>query len=607
MTSTNLAEYRPATSIVESSAKEYDILSDSISGDLIKYFGSRSSSSSHFFNDLTYDTREQLPWALGGIIDKDKVAHPAYGKKFLISDGHIQGVEEGYNYLTVLMTEDFSKSITQVRATIRDDLGYTDHTHTKVINLKCSEDLILLLADVIFMGSEENQSKDDEGRSFKAITASVLESHPATSDIHFEVSNIPGNTLVRIRVDGDLIDFKEYTYDRLYETVDVAYNIIGGDEASGSSIQGNNLSWKEPQSGKFIYTYNDTQIEMRVEFAPRETEGGGDLVCRITSKGEKSSIRKLDKAGYHPVQTLLIKKHSSKKQGNILFAGVTGSGKTQSMYSVIDYLQDLYKSTRKFVTAENPIEMNLEGVSQVNLEDNSSASDNEMNTLTKQFERISESFMRLDPDIMGTGEIRCYNSAKFAIESARTGHVCFSTIHAASSCDVPGRLDGFGVARSVYQSSNTLTVIIAQSLVRTVCPSCSRSYDELPNNSPLVYSLIQSLSSLELLEYLPNIRFAKQGGCEECNYSVDGRVGRTPVAEVLAPDQTIRNLWAKNEDDLAKAHWLNTGGFTKLEHAIYKMCKGILDPEMIEREIDQLAVSRLVREELNVSLYHPEV
>ncbi|MDF5468831.1 ATPase, T2SS/T4P/T4SS family, partial [Vibrio parahaemolyticus] len=174
------------------------------------------------------------------------------------------------------------------------------------------------------------------------------------------------------------------------------------------------------------------------------------------------------------------KKHSSKKQGNILFAGVTGSGKTQSMYSVIDYLQDLYKSTRKFVTAENPIEMNLEGVSQVNLEDNSSASDNEMNTLTKQFERISESFMRLDPDIMGTGEIRCYNSAKFAIESARTGHVCFSTIHAASSCDVPGRLDGFGVARSVYQSSNTLTVIIAQSLVRTVCPSCSRSYDELP-------------------------------------------------------------------------------------------------------------------------------
>ncbi|MCV5902426.1 hypothetical protein OFN63_40640, partial [Escherichia coli] len=78
---------------------------------------------------------------------------------------HIQGMDEGYNYLTVLMTEDFSKSITQVRATIRDDLGYTDHTHTKVINLKCSEDLILLLADVIFMGSEENQSKDDEGRS----------------------------------------------------------------------------------------------------------------------------------------------------------------------------------------------------------------------------------------------------------------------------------------------------------------------------------------------------------------------------------------------------------------------------------------------------------
>jgi type II secretory ATPase GspE/PulE/Tfp pilus assembly ATPase PilB-like protein len=270
-------------------------------------------------------------------------------------------------------------------------------------------------------------------------------------------------------------------------------------------------------------------------------------------------------------------------------------------------MQEHYQGIRKILTAENPVELRLSGTTQVNLEDNTDASDDEANTLSEQFNRVAQSFWRADPDIIFSGEIRSEESAEFALEAARTGHLCLSTIHTAATTDVPSRFDSFNINRNVYQSSSSLTCLVAQSLVRTVCKSCGRKYDEMGKDSPLVYKTLQKLAKLELLQYLGEIRFANKGGCEDCNYSPDGRKGRTLVAEVLEADKFIRQHWVDDEDDLAKKHWLENGGFTKLEHAIYKLCKGELDIEIIESEIEEIVDSRRIREELGVAPYQPEI
>ena len=574
------------------------------SGILSEYIRNPDSRSNGLFiNTIAFTKQSDLAWDIGEIIGADRILNPSYGKSYLVARNKLSIEGKLTEVLTLLISNEGAKQYKQIKTSLFSDLNIDSVRNVEIVNVLCADELISSLSD--YTGSQAQAGNDDEGRRFKEICHEIMIAQPSCSDIHFEVSNIPGETKIRIRVDGDLQIDKEYPYELLHQTVDVAYNVIGGDKTSGSTIQGNSLNWFKPQTGKFIYSFENSTIEMRVEFAPRATEKGGDLVCRITSGLKETTVRPLNDTGYHPIQLGMIKSLASMKQGNLLLSGVTGSGKSQSLYSIFDYLLDKFQGSRKFVTVENPIEMNLKGVSQVNLEDNSDSSDKKSNSLDGQFERVAQCFMRLDPDIMGTGEVRCYYSAKFAVEAARTGHLCLSTIHTASAHDVPGRLDGFGISRAVYQSASALSIIIAQSLLRTTCPHCSKTYDQLPDDSKVVFKTLQKLSTLQLVHHLPKIRFPNPGGCKHCKFSDDGRIGRTPVAEVLVPDKTIRSLWCKGDDIEAKAHWYRTGGFTKLEHSIYKMFQGLLDPEIIESEVDLLENSANIRKELGVELYDP--
>lgn len=557
-----------------------------------------------FINDQPYTKRSDLQWNIGDVLPQHKMTNPLYGKKYVIASSKLTFNDQEKSVYTVLMTSDLRTHFPSIKTSLISDMGLTNRASLNLVKVQCTEELIHAFAD--HTTETESLAKDDEGRAFKEICKKIMTQYPSCSDIHFEVSCIPGASLIRIRVDGNLQVFAEYQYDFLYQTVDVAYNIIGGDRSAGSSIEGNNLNWNEPRTAKFVYIEDVNRVEFRVEFLPRTVEKGGDLCCRISAGLNGAKVRPIKDTGYHPAALKLIKKKSAMKQGNILLAGITGSGKSQSMYSIYDYLKDLYQGTRKFIVVENPVEMNLEGITQINLEDNTTAHDNERNSIETKFRRVLEANLRSDPDVMGAGEVRCKNSATFSMEASKTGHLCLSTIHAGGVFEVPGRIDSWGIPRSVYLNPSSLTLIIAQSLLRQVCPCCSKTYDELPSDSPEVYSLIESLADLELLEYLKDVRFATNGGCEHCNYSSDGRFGRTPVAEALAPDATIRKLWVQSKDNEAHAYWYNNGGFTKLEHAIYKMCRGELDPVIIESEIDELVESKRLRVELGVSLYHPK-
>ena len=569
---------------------------------LARYLDSENSSG-FFINSYPYTKRSDLEWDIGRVLSKEKMTHPLYGKDYVVASSNLEFSDKKKQVHTILMISELKTQFTNIRTSLINDLNLQNIAELNLVKVQCTRELIHAFADHTLNMSL--QAKQDEGTAFKSICKEIMELHPACSDIHFEISAIPGETRIRIRVDGELQTFGEYNYEYLFETVEVAYNVIGGDTDSGSSIEGNNLNWNEPRTAKFVYNEDNHTIEYRVEFLPRTTEKGGDLICRITAGLTGAKIRPIDETGYHPEQTKLIKRKSAEAQGNVMLAGVTGSGKSQTMYSIYDYLQDMSQGTRKFIVVENPVEMSLKGITQINLEDNTTAHNNESNSLEKKFKRVLEGNLRADPDVMGAGEIRCKNSATFSMEASKTGHLCISTIHASGVFEVPGRIDSWGIPRTVYLNSSSLSLVIAQSLVRTVCPYCSKKYHEMPPDSAQVYSLVEKLAELELLEYLKDIRFALKGGCEHCDHSVDGRKGRTPVAEVLAPDAKIRSLWVQSKDNEANAYWYMNGGFTKLEHAIYKMCQGELDPVIIEDAVGDLRTSKTKRDELSVPLYHP--
>ena len=569
---------------------------------LARYLDSETNSA-FFLNSHAYTKRSDLEWDIGPVIPQDKMTHPLYGKDYVVASANLEFSDERKQVHTILMVRELKPQFTSIRASLINDLNLQNSSDLNLVKVQCTRDLVLAFAD--HTRTEEIQIKDDEGKAFKIICKEIMEMHPDCSDIHFEVSSIPGETRIRIRVDGNLQTFGEYKYEFLRETVDVAYNVIGGDTEGGSSIEGNNLNWNEPRTAKFVYNDDGQTIEFRVEFLPRTTEKGGDLICRISAGLKGAKIRPLDHTGYHPEQAKLIKRKAAEAQGNIMLAGITGSGKSQTMYSIYDYLQTRYEGTRKFIVVENPVEMSLKGITQINLEDNTTAHNDANNSLENKFKRVLQGNLRADPDVMGTGEIRCKNSATFSMEASKTGHLCISTIHASGVFEVPGRIDSWDIPRTIFLNSSSLTLVIAQSLLRTVCPCCSKKYHELPADSQQVYSLVEKLAALELLEYLEHIRFATKGGCEHCEYSADGRKGRTPVAEVLAPDATILSLWVSSKDTEAKEYWYQNGGFTKLEHAIYKMCKGELDPEIIESQVEDLYASKSKRIELSVPLYHP--
>jgi len=570
---------------------------------LVQYLENKSSQS-FFINDQPFSNRNQLQWDIGTVLTKDKMTHPDYGRQYVIAESKVIIGDKTQTIYTFLMTETLKPQSANITSSFISDMSISGAANLNLVKVKCTPGLVQAIAEHGI--SSSTVSKDDEGREYKKICDAIQTAYPDCSDIHFEVSDVPGQTLVRVRVDGDLFIYSEHQFKYLQQTVEIAYNVIGGDRQAGSSIEGSSLNWNKPQTAKFAYTDKGIHHEQRVEFLPRVSENGGDLVVRITSGLKGAKIRPLDDADYHPKQLKLIKKKSATKQGNILLAGVTGSGKSQSMYSIYDYLLDLYQGTRKFIVAENPVEMTIDGITQINLEDNTTAHEAENNKLETKFKRVLQGNLRSDPDVMGTGEVRCKDSATFSMEASKTGHLCLSTIHASSVLEVPGRIDSWGIPRTIYLNSSSLSLVIAQSLIRTVCPNCSFTYDHLPADSSKVHRLVESLADLELLEYLEDIRFANPGGCKECDHSVDGRKGRTLVAEVLAPDSTIRALWVQSRDNEACAHWYSTGGFTKLEHAIYKMVNGVLDPEVIEAEIDDLVESKKTRLELGVPLYHPK-
>jgi len=372
----------------------------------------------------------------------------------------------------------------------------------------------------------------------KIFAKAVLEN---ASDIHLEPTE--SGLRVRFRVDGQLA-----------EELSLAPHLMAGVASRIKIISGLDISERQvPQDGRIRTRILERDIDMRVSTLP--TTFGEKVVLRLLDR--ERSVVPLAKLGLSRHNRELFEQMTRESYGLLLVTGPTGSGKTTTLYSALATLDTVINN---IITVEDPVEYQLPRINQVPI--------NPKRGLT--FALALRAILRQDPDVILVGEIRDPETGNIAAEAALTGHLVFSTLHTNDAVSTIHRLVEIGV--EPYLISPTLLGVIAQRLVRTICPHCRHQYPPTPAE-------LQALG----LEAVPaGVQFSRGAGCARC--SQRGYKGRTGVHEILLVDERIRALISERAPAGTFRAYLRERGFQDMRYdGLRKIAAGITTVEEVLR------------------------
>ncbi|MCI8347553.1 MAG: Flp pilus assembly complex ATPase component TadA [Bacilli bacterium] len=366
------------------------------------------------------------------------------------------------------------------------------------------------------------------------------------SDIHFDPKE--DGLMVRIRIDGDL---QNYTlipseYERNLIT---RLKLLANMNITESRL---------PQDGAIKRQFGKLFLDMRTSSLP--TNEGEKIVIRILDYSR--SLQGLEHLGFSHTNFLKLKRMIEVPNGIILVTGATGTGKSTTTYSI---LQALNTPKTNIITVEDPIEMNIEGLNQVQVN----------SEIGLDFATVLRSILRQDPNIILIGEIRDSETAKIAVRASITGHLVLSTIHTNNSLSTIERLLDMDVER--YLLSSALTGIISQRLAKMLCPKCRIEREAIPYEKKLFQNILHK--EIEVLYD------ANHDGCENCH---NGYKGRIAIQEVLEIDDDIRNALNNEKlerEDLRKMVY-TSNVITLLQDGLEKVLEGVTSFEEIYRIIE---------------------
>lgn len=425
-----------------------------------------------------------------------------------------------------------NKALGQYKKSIKDDFQ-------KII----SENLKKTTPDT----SEEDLAKAAEELPIVKILDTVISYAVAerASDIHIET--LSDQVLIRFRVDGVLRDI-----------VKLQRGIEGAIVARIKILS--NLKIDEhrvPQDGRHKFTLDNEAISLRISIIP--SFYGENVVMRLLPETNRPlSLEELGLTGHN---LELMRANITKPHGMILVTGPTGSGKTTTLYSVLNILNTVEVKT---CTIEDPIEYAISRVTQI-----------QVNTKTGvEFSAGLRALMRHDPDIIMVGEIRDQETAEIAIHSALTGHLVLSTLHTNTAAGaIPRFLD---MGAEGFLLASTVNVIIAQRLVRKICSNCITKY-----SPPEV--LVKKLSK-DLGVSLENQKFYKGQGCDQCNHK--GYTGRIGIYEALEASEKVRDLITKRAtSDELQRQAVAEGMTIMLQDGLDKVASGLTTIEEVIRVV----------------------
>jgi len=392
----------------------------------------------------------------------------------------------------------------------------------------------------------DNDAEADEAPIVKYINKVLLDAiKGGASDIHFEPYE--KTYRVRFRTDGVLHEVSR-------PPVNLAYRMA----ARLKVMSQMDISERRvPQDGRIKLKVSKTRaIDFRVNTLP--TLFGEKIVLRILDPS--SAKLGIDALGYEDDQKKLFMDALAQSQGMILVTGPTGSGKTVSLYTGLNILNT---PELNISTAEDPVEINLEGINQV-----------QMNTkVGLTFAEALRSFLRQDPDIVMVGEIRDLETAEIAIKAAQTGHLVLSTLHTNSAPETLTRLMNMGVP--AFNIATSVSLIIAQRLARRLCPACKKPATDIPPD------ILTQEGFDEIGIPRSEFQLFHPVGCEKCNGGYKGRVG---VYEVVRITPAIANLIMEGGNSLQIARVAKEAGFNNLRiSSLRKVAMGLTSLEEANR------------------------
>jgi type IV pilus assembly protein PilB len=427
--------------------------------------------------------------------------------------------------------------------------------------------------DVMDVSSKTLQKRFEKGTRDPEELEAVLKEAPITkivsvimkhaveakaSDIHIEP--MLSKTRVRYRIDGILhtaLSLPRYIHPALVARVKVMAN-LKLDET------------RIPQDGRMRSTVNDREVDFRVSTLPlNETE---KAVLRILETGK--SVPTLQELGFNIRYQEMMQRHLSKTHGIFLATGPTGSGKTTTLYALLNMLN---KEGVNIVTLEDPIEYSMEGVNQSQVR----------SEVNYDFASGLRSILRQDPNIIMVGEIRDHETANMAVNAGLTGHLLFSTIHTNNAAGAIPRMIDMGI--EPFLIASTLNLVIAQRLTRKICTHCKEK-EEL--SSSLQTHIEDELRSLPKevkamsASFLSTMKFSTGKGCNLCNHT--GYMGRIAIAEIIHMTESFqRIIYNGYRHDEVEQELKSQGMVTLKQDGLLRALEGVTSVEEVLRVTEE--------------------
>jgi len=417
-------------------------------------------------------------------------------------------------------------------------------THASGLEEMADVDLDGLDVEAIDDGKQESMGPDaDDAPVVRFVHKMLLDAiKSGSSDLHFEPYE--KNYRVRVRTDGIL-----------REVAKPPIQLAGRIAARLKVMASLDISERrKPQDGRIKMRLSKSKsIDFRVNTLP--TLWGEKVVIRILDPS--SAQIGIDALGYEPAQKDLYMAALKQPQGMILVTGPTGSGKTVSLYTGLNILNTV---DINISTAEDPVEINMEGINQVNVNPRQGL----------DFAQALRSFLRQDPDVIMVGEIRDLETAEIAIKAAQTGHLVLSTLHTNSAAETLTRLHNMGIPG--FNIATSVSLIIAQRLARKLCSHCKKPI-EIPRETLIKEGFPE--------ERIGHFTIYEPVGCDHCNGGYKGRVG---IYEVVKNTPELQRLIMAEGNSLEIDIQMRRDGFDDLRTSgLHKAMQGITSLEEINR------------------------
>jgi type II secretory ATPase GspE/PulE/Tfp pilus assembly ATPase PilB-like protein len=426
----------------------------------------------------------------------------------------------------------------------------------------------------LYRGSEGNGEGDKDSSRQTAMLGLIRDAATrGASDVHFYIQRKVCR--IRFRIHGQLETQRQYecTREEGLLLVRTMYNSMCMEAEPA-------LDENREQDAQLQHVFAEKAKLTGSRIATRPAVEKGLLVVLRLMLPDDGKPVTLESLGYLPEQHDQIVYMTARTHGINIFSGITGSGKSTSLKACIELLADTADQRIHILTLESPTEYSIRGEGVVQTP---------VNTENNGWPRAIKNAVRLDPDVIMIGEIRDPESATTAFDAAMTGHGLWSTLHTADAPSILLRLRRLGVDEDFLFDPSTVTGLINQSLVPTLCQKCAIPFHENRHVlSPAVIKRIEQACPAEALN-----RIQLQGaGCKECRGL--GVTGRTVVAEVITPTAAFMQTFRDAGKLAARKQWVASGGITKLAHLITMIAAGRVDPRHGERvcgPLDQDAVT----------------